>query len=760
MDNQHSVYKRLMDTSWEARRQAGLPVEHCRSPAEMGFPANTAALREFLGAGGGASHLGMGAFIHGRLMDAQRHWVSCLESARQQKNVLATVNFDPAFHAALTNFEGWPAVQTEGLGKRRPKTCFVACDGVYWENYGAALVESIRDTSSLAVHVHLMDPGPAVLEAAKATRLEGLTWEHPGAGRGYYHAVRFVRFRQLLSHYRELLLLDADQIANKDLTPLFCAEPFGVRMRPCRIEPWNQINASAVFARSEPEALAYFTRVAAYLTHYRNQLFWGIDQMALYAVWAAGCQPCVHCYSQDELDYYYGDGLLWVNSGVSKHSGSTDRPAFMDKFKVYQARTNTPEGLAMRGAAAMRAGDMAEAQTAFRSSFDATVARENFPVRITTDIPKAKHIGRFVYLPIENAARELQHKAALAGDLARLGYQVMIGATWMMMEGRFQDLPPGMVLFKTMNAFDAHNLFYAKQAGHLTACLNEEMYGLDPVRWVYDAEIAPYCARNMDLVCAQNQAQADLYGEMGMAWAVTGTPRASVYVAKSGSKIIVCTMAGFTNNLLPFKNYVAACLQSYGGKTDDMQRLVWEQIEHEITTAPLMRGVLESLPQSYPGKHVIIRAHPSEDPEFYRPYLQPLNEAGHGVTLDDRTPFTERLRDAALVVFVSGCTTGFEARMAGIPTLRIGSGGHGVSARDETPAFPPCVLAETLRDFAEQSVGFMDLDLATILPHREALSRPAAFHENKFPAADISGMVGAGVKVTEVGWRQWVVQNV
>lgn len=760
----HDASERLLLAESLRRQSLGLSTTHCNA-TEMGFPVDHPEHTVWAAGKDNDHHRGIVAFTRGDLATAHELFQACLPASRQNRYVLACVNFSRPWHDMLEEFDGWPSVTAHKLGKSGP-TCFIACDGVYYDKFGAALIQSIQSTSDLQVHLHLMDPSAAVLAAALKLKIDGLSTEFPNGERGYYHAARFVRFREFLPHYGELLLLDADQIANRDLTPLFSNDAVAMRFRPGRIEPWNQINASCVYGTSDPASLEYFGKVAAYLTAYSQQLYWGIDQLALYAVWAMGCQPPVHAYTPQELDYDYTDaGVLWPNSGAAKHTGIGARPRFMDLFVTHQMETHTPEGHALLAQHAMDMGEYDEAKKHFTESLYEVMARMKFPPGEPQPIIGRTNISKFVYLPVENAARELQSKMWLAGEMARLGYQVLIGATWTLAANNFTDMPPGLMLFKTANAYDSGALHAAKKAGHVCAVLNEEFFGLKPERWVYDTEIDGYCARNFDLVCAQSERDADVLRSIFAASAtvaVTGNPRTMVNrysstedtrAQQAGAEIIVCMMAGIIRNVLPFHEYIEKCLETYGKNTAAAVRLMQEQIEHEVECLPLMLAKIEELSKAHPDKTIRVRAHPSEDLALY--------QSRNNIIIDDRTPFTERLRDAEVVVFSSGCTTGLEARMAGIPTIRVGEGGHGLSSQDAEADFAEVTIPAALHDFAASRTSGrpLKMDLATIWALRPSTIEPKAFHENKFPAVSIDRLqaMAGKCRIREVDWRTWLV---
>src|SRR5581483_7209710 len=67
------------------------------------------------------------------------------------------------------------------------------------------------------------------------------------AARAYYHAIRFIRFYQHSRAYRgPLWLMDVDALFNRDPSSMYSrleGADIAIRVRPGRLEPWNQFNA-------------------------------------------------------------------------------------------------------------------------------------------------------------------------------------------------------------------------------------------------------------------------------------------------------------------------------------------------------------------------------------------------------------------------------------------------------------------------------------------------------------------------------------
>jgi hypothetical protein len=257
--------------------------------------------------------------------------------------------FEPSFYRSLE------AMDDAALSRDLPRVTefrtedfaqapiiYLACNYLYFENFAMPMIRSLADRSPDAqLHVHIMDASEddlkklgkfcdnTPLKIAVTVEQPGIDKENNKAARAYYHAVRFIRFYQHLKQYdRTLWLMDVDALFNRDPRALF--ETLGgndvaFRIRPGRIEPWNQFNACIVGATSKPGSLRYFKLIAAYIAHFHQQkkLRWGIDQLAMYGVYEflrdEKAAPALSLLGDRAIDYdYFDDGIVWCNSGRNK----------------------------------------------------------------------------------------------------------------------------------------------------------------------------------------------------------------------------------------------------------------------------------------------------------------------------------------------------------------------------------------------------------------------------------------------------------
>ena len=194
-----------------------------------------------------------------------------------------TVNFSPTFYDNLRRFSADdltrglpPLLNLTDLPSDSGGVLYLSCNFFYFRAFALPMICSLRHKSPhTPVHLHIMDASESEAKFAidfctllKLPRF-AVSVERPGLqsakqmeARCYYHAVRFIRLYQHIQAYRcPLWLMDVDAIVNRDLSELFAMlgdNDAAMRVRPGRIEPWNQFNASCVGSRPTPRGIGIF----------------------------------------------------------------------------------------------------------------------------------------------------------------------------------------------------------------------------------------------------------------------------------------------------------------------------------------------------------------------------------------------------------------------------------------------------------------------------------------------------------------------
>lgn len=344
---------------WWERTRRGLSQDHADRLDELFFTfgrdrlAQYEALAERALAANPAdqrarARLGIARFCRGDRHASEALFRSAPE--RTRGTVFEAVRFAPPYHAQLRAMPEPalmenlpPCVEVTPPEPDPAGVLYLACDALYLKAFALPMLCSLAEKSPRTpVHLHVFDltEGEITLLTAFCQSLAPLRFavsvESPdftGApimeARNYYHAVRFIRFHAHMRLYQcPLWMTDVDALVNRDLGELFAMlndHDIAMRIRPGRLEPWNQFNASLIGASPTARALAYHRQIAAYVADFHGSggLQWGIDQLAMYAVFAdlqdLGAAPSVALLGAQAVDYSYrDDGFIWCNSGGKK----------------------------------------------------------------------------------------------------------------------------------------------------------------------------------------------------------------------------------------------------------------------------------------------------------------------------------------------------------------------------------------------------------------------------------------------------------
>jgi hypothetical protein len=103
-----------------------------------------------------------------------------------------------------------------------------------------------------------------------------------------------------------------------------------LRIRPGRLEPWNQFSARAVGISPTTMGFSYLKSVAAFTaqSHKSASIRWGFDQFAMYACHAAMKDAMSIAFLDNQLldPDHTDNGVLWFQGGTNKFSQVNRRP--------------------------------------------------------------------------------------------------------------------------------------------------------------------------------------------------------------------------------------------------------------------------------------------------------------------------------------------------------------------------------------------------------------------------------------------------
>ena len=294
-----------------------------------------------------------------------------------------------------------------------------------------------------------------------------------------------------------------------------------------------------------------------------------------------------------------------------------------------------------------------------------------------------------LYFLIEETARELAGRVLLSTVAAEQGFSSCIVPQWLIWN-QFEQLDPGIVIFKGNNTVQTNHMLAARKAGHLVAAIEEEALGVSldvQIQRLFDPRTADAC----DLILAQGEnvrvAMAAKDQRIADRIVVTGNPRIDLLrppfsrqiMAQAeevkrvhGDYVLINSNIGSINPRVAdtYADYTA-CIQvgliaanNPKDRADYLEWCGWERANLDLLTR-VIGAYLDR-----PGvPRLIIRPHPSENVGKWRQAYQ--DEPGVSIILEgDHLPWTA----GANLLIHTGCTTGIEAAILGTPALSLMGG--------------------------------------------------------------------------------------
>jgi surface carbohydrate biosynthesis protein len=587
-----------IEKEWDAREKAGLPKYHSIDQDDIGFRFVEPS----------SSDPGLQAFLTGDFATMEAAWKGT--SDVRACTTLQSIGRQP--------LEDLPPV--EQIFSTPPGyLAWLACDENFFAQFGAKLLATIKG----AAHVHLMDGDPAYAKEVIAylDKPIGLTIEQPNAGPSYYHSVRFCRLAQLLRTREDpIALLDVDAIANRPVADLPTV-PIGMRLRPGRIEPWNQCNASVVIATRQGQT--YFDAVADYIFHFweRNLLRWQIDQTALYCVWKR-LGVNIHTLNEQEVNYDYDDrGIIWCNSGRSKwHADDPTRQKFIEKSKEIEIPSP----------------------------------------KATAHAKRERVAKRVAYLGCELKNRDLDGRLLVASHLCDMGVAVVVGHLWGI-NSNSGITTPGCQLFATANDIQAAFMQKAMLAGNYIIASDSEILALtDPLPNISALAVST-CDKFLLDTPLHVQALAEWFGNKK--FIATGSPHLEYLVSTDIRPVDGEPYILFNTDLSIVNSALGSPIEALRAlsKAKEISQSEAElMIKAETAALDMISPLIRWLA---PQMRVVIRPHPSENAKAWR-------EAFPDVEVVEGSSPHPWVKGAKLVIHANS-TTGIEAAALGTPSLNL-----------------------------------------------------------------------------------------
>ena len=290
----------------------------------------------------------------------------------------------------------------------------------------------------------------------------------------------------------------------------------------------------------------------------------------------------------------------------------------------------------------------------------------------------------FLYLPIEIASRELDSRLLLACLAVEMGLEVVLGQKWLI-ELNFENMPPGIVLFKTVTPRDAKAMSQARRLGYHIAAIDEEMPGVvagpETLRWVDEEAI-----RQTELLFAVGDVHLEAlvarYPDHQSKFVSVGNPRfdllrpefQDIYRADNtallrefGRYILVNTNFAIVNSGKGNVEHVIRTMER-GGKLDrrkskDVEYLR-ELLRFERANFSAIQSLLRELPTRFPEHCIVLRPHPNEDESTWIRICSDMPR----VRVERRGAAIPWILASEILVHVN-CTTGLEAVVLGKPAV-------------------------------------------------------------------------------------------
>ena len=243
-----------------------------------------------------------------------------------------------------------------------------------------------------------------------------------------------------------------------------------------------------------------------------------------------------------------------------------------------------------------------------------------------------------LYLGLEIKQRELDSRLAIALHALKRGLPVVFGQQWAIFQNA-DSLPPGLILFKTVNNIQASNMASFVKHGHMVAATDEEVLVCFEDACFFEV-FSPVAADNCHLFFAQSVIHKDAiarrFPQLAPRTAVVGNSRmellspnnraaiaaeASVIKQAHGPYILFNTSYGQINSIWTDMNQVQQIAARAGLLNADdpasveeyKKKLDWELV-NRAEIVEVIRWTLENMTDY----KVVLRPHPGERPEYWQ----------------------------------------------------------------------------------------------------------------------------------------------
>ncbi|MDX2143324.1 MAG: hypothetical protein SFV19_08210 [Rhodospirillaceae bacterium] len=364
------------------------------------------------------------------------------------------------------------------------------------------------------------------------------------------------------------------------------------------------------------------------------------------------------------------------------------------------------------------------------------------------------------YLALEIKQRELDSRLLVAAYLLNSGVAVVFGQQWSIFANS-AALPPGVVLFKTVNAIQAANMANFRAAGHLVTATDEEVLCCHKDDQCFLEVFSPTAADNCDLFFAQSDAHKGAieraFPKLAGKTRVTGNTRidflapsrlaihrqeAEQIVRQYGPYVLFNTNYGQTNSIWRSMDDVVQ-IAGKAGMVNLMDPKSVEEykakLEWERRNCKEMINLMVWSIKNCPRHKIILRPHPSERVDYWREQFQGQSDRFVVIPRSNPHPW---LLGADLVVHTT-CTTGLEAKILGRPIVNLAPLRHPTFDYITDWSMPTFT---TWQDAAAAISEFLDRNKGPIVENEDKYDQVLTDHFWKYKEGSAAARVAQAMK--------------
>jgi surface carbohydrate biosynthesis protein len=287
---------------------------------------------------------------------------------------------------------------------------------------------------------------------------------------------------------------------------------------------------------------------------------------------------------------------------------------------------------------------------------------------------------RWVYLPVEVKARELQSRILLGCFAAEAGFGVVVGKKYPLNE-LASDLPRGLYVDKSCQLGALPELRYRRAAGHIITCLDEEGVVYEDAEAYAASRLSAQTLHAVHRFYAWGHDQAGVidrfFPDCTSRVSVTGNPRVDLWrpefravfgaeadalQSQYGHYVLVASSFGRAfrgpDAFLPANRLRAARLGV------DPDELAAQNYDYSLDLLSQLSEAVVELARTVPDRIVVVRPHQADDPSHW----EKVATRQSNILVIREGPITPWLMGADAVVH-NNSTSGIESFLIGRPTI-------------------------------------------------------------------------------------------